>query len=82
VTLKLASGFAMSWRDGVFAGCPITENGLLRVLGDPNDPNSPGAPSAVRSALAAIPALPGHASLDHKLATEAVAEESAPLTLN
>lgn len=44
-----------------FATCPITENGLLRIVGHPKYPNSPGPPSAVAAALAAIRALPGHA---------------------
>lgn len=44
-----------------FATCPITENGLLRIIGHPKYPNSPGPPSAVASALLAIRALPGHA---------------------
>ena len=43
-----------------FATCPITENGLLRILGHPKYPNSPGAPAAVASLLAAMRALPGH----------------------
>lgn len=43
-----------------FATCPITENGLLRILGHPKYPNSPGPPSSVAGALAAIRALPGH----------------------
>ena len=44
-----------------FATCPITENGLLRIVGHPKYPNSPGPPSVVASALSAIRALPGHA---------------------
>jgi toxin-antitoxin system PIN domain toxin len=44
-----------------FATCPITENGLLRIVGHPRYPNSPGPPSMVASALAAMRALPGHA---------------------
>jgi uncharacterized protein len=43
-----------------FATCPITENGLLRIVGHPKYPNSPGPPSAVVAALAAMRALPGH----------------------
>ena len=43
-----------------FATCPITENGLLRIVGHPKYPNSPGPPSVVASALSAIRALPGH----------------------
>jgi uncharacterized protein len=44
-----------------FATCPITENGLLRILGHPKYPNSPGPPSAVLASLAAFRLLPGHA---------------------
>jgi toxin-antitoxin system PIN domain toxin len=44
-----------------FATCPITENGLLRIVGHPKYPNSPGPPNAVARALSAIRNLPGHA---------------------
>jgi toxin-antitoxin system PIN domain toxin len=44
-----------------FATCPITENGLLRIVGHPKYPNSPGPPSTVAAALATIRGLPGHA---------------------
>jgi len=44
-----------------FATCPITENGLLRIVGHPKYPNSPGPPSTVAGALTAIRGLPGHA---------------------
>lgn len=43
-----------------FATCPITENGLLRIVGHPKYPNSPGPPSAVVSALAAMRGMDGH----------------------
>lgn len=43
-----------------FATCPITENGLLRIVGHPKYPNSPGPPSSVVAALQAIRGLPGH----------------------
>ena len=43
-----------------FATCPITENGVLRIVGHPKYPNSPGPPSMVAHALSAIRALPGH----------------------
>ncbi|MDQ6680602.1 MAG: VapC toxin family PIN domain ribonuclease [Pseudomonadota bacterium] len=43
-----------------FATCPITENGLLRIVGHPRYPNSPGAPTVVIDSLAAIRALKGH----------------------
>ena len=43
-----------------FATCPITENGLLRIVGHPKYLNSPGPPSAVAQSLAALRALPEH----------------------
>ncbi len=43
-----------------FATCPITENGLLRILGHPRYPNSPGPPGTVVQLLSAIRSLPGH----------------------
>ena len=42
-----------------FATCPLTENGLLRIVGHPRYPNSPGSPGAVMLSLAAMRALPG-----------------------
>lgn len=43
-----------------FATCPITENGMLRIIGHPKYPNSPGPPGTVLPALQAFRALPGH----------------------
>lgn len=43
-----------------FATCPITENGLVRIVGHPKYPNSPGPPSAVVRSLTAIRAMSGH----------------------
>ena len=43
-----------------FATCPITENGLLRIVGHPKYPNSPGPPSSVAQSLLAMRSLPGH----------------------
>lgn len=43
-----------------FATCPLTENGLVRIVGHPRYPNSPGPPSAVVQSLVAIRHLPGH----------------------
>lgn len=43
-----------------FATCPITENGLLRIVGHPKYPNSPGPPSTLAAALTAIRGLGGH----------------------
>jgi uncharacterized protein len=43
-----------------FATCPLTENGLVRIVGHPRYPNSPGPPSAALESLVAIRKLPGH----------------------
>jgi uncharacterized protein len=50
-----ASAGKKSW-----ATCPMTENGVLRIVGHPRYPNSPGTPAAVAMVLAGLRALPGH----------------------
>jgi toxin-antitoxin system PIN domain toxin len=44
----------------VWATCPITENGVLRIVGHPRYPNSPGTPAAVVRSLLDLRALPNH----------------------
>jgi toxin-antitoxin system PIN domain toxin len=44
-----------------WATCPLTENGVLRILGHPRYPSSPGSPAAVAELLSAFRKLPGHA---------------------
>jgi hypothetical protein len=46
---------AASW-----ATCPLTENGVIRIVGHPKYPNSAGSPAAVVPILARFHALPGH----------------------
>lgn len=43
-----------------WATCPLTENGVLRIVGHARYPNSPGTPSAVAFLMAGLRALPGH----------------------
>jgi uncharacterized protein len=43
-----------------WATCPITENGVLRIVGHALYPNSPGTPAAVAELLTGLCALPGH----------------------
>jgi toxin-antitoxin system PIN domain toxin len=43
-----------------WATCPLTENGLLRIVGHARYPNSPGTPAAVASTLTGLRGLPGH----------------------
>ena len=51
--------FAASGRRG-WATCPLTENGVVRIVGSPRYPNSPGTPGAVAELLSILCALPGH----------------------
>jgi toxin-antitoxin system PIN domain toxin len=44
-----------------WATCPLTENGVLRIVGHPRYPNSPGSPAAVAELLISLRELPGHA---------------------
>jgi len=43
-----------------WATCPLTENGVLRIIGNPKYPNSPGAPAAVAPFVMQLRAHPGH----------------------
>jgi uncharacterized protein len=55
---------AHAWfeREGAhsFATCPMTQNGVMRILGHPLYPNGPGTPRAVISFVQALCGLPGH----------------------
>jgi uncharacterized protein len=46
---------AASW-----ATCPLTENGVIRIVGHPRYPNSAGSPAAVAPLVARLRALPGY----------------------
>lgn len=43
-----------------WATCPLTQNGVLRIVGHPRYPNSPGTPAAVAELMMQFLALPGH----------------------
>ena len=43
-----------------WATCPITENGVIRIVGNPKYPNSPGSPALVAEIIAKLRALDGH----------------------
>jgi toxin-antitoxin system PIN domain toxin len=51
--------FAVSGRRA-WATCPLTENGVLRIVGHARYPNSPGTPAAVAELLRVLCALQGH----------------------
>jgi len=44
-----------------WASCPLTENGVLRIVGHARYPNSPGTPAALAPLMGQLRALPGHA---------------------
>jgi hypothetical protein len=46
---------AASW-----ATCPLTENGVIRIVGHPRYPNSAGSPAAAAPSVASLRALAGH----------------------
>lgn len=46
---------AASW-----ATCPLTENGVIRIVANPRYPNSAGSPAAVAPVVAGLRALAGH----------------------
>ena len=43
-----------------WATCPLTENGVMRIVGHPRYPNCPGSPAVVAELLVAFRALPSH----------------------
>jgi len=43
-----------------WATCPLTENGVLRIVGYARYPNSPGTPAAVAELFTILRALDGH----------------------
>jgi toxin-antitoxin system PIN domain toxin len=43
-----------------WATCPITENGVMRIVGHPKYPNSPGSPALVAAIVKTLRALAGH----------------------
>jgi uncharacterized protein len=42
-----------------WATCPLTENGVLRIVGHSRYPNSPGTPAAVAALMASFISVPG-----------------------
>ena len=43
-----------------WATCPLTQNGVLRILGNPRYPNTPGSPATVMPLLDGLLAHPAH----------------------
>jgi uncharacterized protein len=51
--------FALQGRHA-WATCPLTENGVVRIVGHARYPSSPGTPAAVAEFMTQLCALPGH----------------------
>lgn len=51
--------FAVSGKKA-WASCPLTENGVVRIVGHSAYPNSPGTPAAVARLMSSFLSLPGH----------------------
>jgi len=43
-----------------WATCPLTQNGVLRIVGHGRYPNSPGTPAVVAELMTTLCSLPGH----------------------
>lgn len=43
-----------------WATCPMTENGVIRIVGHPKYPNTPGSPATVAEIMTKLRMLPGH----------------------
>jgi toxin-antitoxin system PIN domain toxin len=55
---------AHRWFDSIgrfsWATCPLTENGVVRIVSHPKYPNNPGSPAVVSTVLMQMCRLPGH----------------------
>jgi len=43
-----------------WATCPLTENGVMRIVGHARYPGTPGSPAAIAPIVAQLRTLPGH----------------------
>lgn len=65
-----------------FATCPITENGVLRIVGNPRYAGSPGSPAEVIPSLAVLRGSPGHEFWSDDLSLLDSTHIKAPALLN
>ena len=60
----ISHGDAHRWFEtsghSAWATCPITENGVIRIVGNPKYPNSPGSPAIVADIVRKVRRLAGH----------------------
>lgn len=55
-----AHGWFAKTGKNAWATCPLTENGVIRIVGHSRYPNSPGTPAAVAELMSGFLGLPGH----------------------
>ncbi|KAA1178670.1 PIN domain-containing protein [Rhizobium tropici] len=60
VAHDVAHGWFHSTGSESWATCPLTENGVIRILSQSSYPNSPGPPSTAALLVAQLRGLPGH----------------------
>ena len=60
VAHNAAHGWFQASGHRAWATCPLTENGVIRIVGNPKYPNTPGSPAAATGIVKALRALPGH----------------------
>ena len=65
-----------------WATCPLTQNALLRILGNPRYPNRPGGPLVVMSLLQELLAHPAHVFWPDALSWETAAVFEAEALLH
>jgi predicted nucleic acid-binding protein len=61
VTMPRTAG-SRKWA-GAWATCPLTENGVIRIIGHPRYAGAPGSPAAVAAIVAQLRSLSGHVFL-------------------
>lgn len=55
-----AHGWFEATGHAAWATCPMTENGVIRIVGNPKYSNSPGSPAVVAQIVTKLRALHGH----------------------
>jgi toxin-antitoxin system PIN domain toxin len=70
--------FAVSQARG-WATCPLTQNAVLRILGQPRYPNSPGSPAVVARLMQELIRHPRHRFWPDAISLLAAPEDKAPL---
>jgi toxin-antitoxin system PIN domain toxin len=60
VNHRIATEWFLAEGSASWSSCPITENGVIRILGGARYPNGPGSPAMVADIFRKYRAMPGH----------------------